>query len=553
MHPNTSLTLPEKIGQLFMIGFKGTEVSPAVENFIRRKNIGFAIFFSRNIETIPQVRELTDHLHSLLPVPPFIYTDQEGGTVVHFREMAATVVSPMGLAATGEPAVARRAGEIIGEEMSAVGLDGVLAPTLDVNFEEKNPIIGIRSFSDHPETVVTFAREFAAGLNSAGVGCCGKHYPGHGGTTADSHLEIPEVHISSEYFYHYCFQPFLTSVRRGIDALMTSHVRFPELSPEIATFCPYLINELLRRKAGYDGVVITDCLEMAAVKDNFSPEEIALKSMAAGVDLLAISHTPDLQEAVYDALLFHVRKGTISESRIDQSLSRILELKQRYMPVERIRGRGSVSVVQEVRTHRDEESSIADRSITLLRNRDHLVPFDPAGKNILLVEWQKVKATMPLSSAEEVSMLAPVARDYLETFDVEILPLRPMPPMGSSGSSSGISGELSPGLLNRLNEYDFIIAGLYSRNPGSERLQAGGLQELLKARRDVIAVALGNPYDIRNVPGIGTYLATYGFRRVQIEALFKVLTGIISPTGKLPVRIDRVFPRWYSWDMGEDF
>ena len=316
---NIKLSLKEKIGQLFMIGFYGKELPEKVENFIINNNIGFVILFSRNIESGLQVVKLTNKIHSIGKVTPFLYTDQEGGTVVQFKEMAATVISHMGIAATYNKKNARIAGEIIGKEMNALGIDGVFAPVLDVIFEENNPIIGIRSFSDEPDIVINFAKEFLFGLNEEGVTACGKHYPGHGGTTKDSHLEIPETYISSEYFLHYCFKPFAELAKIKIDSIMSSHVLFPNISNAIATFSPYFIDELLRKKTGYNGVVFSDCVEMKAIKDNFSPEEIVKNSINAGIDVMVASHDFDFQKELFEVLLFYVNRGLIKERRIDSS------------------------------------------------------------------------------------------------------------------------------------------------------------------------------------------------------------------------------------------
>lgn len=534
---NYPFSLKEKIGQLFMFGFKDAEMAQETRHFFESSHPGFIILFSRNIETISQVKELTREIHRLGKIPPFIYTDQEGGTVVQFKELAATVVSPMGLAATGVPRSARKAGRIIGAEMKALGVDGVLAPCLDVNYEENNPIIGIRSFSDDPKTVITYALEFAAGLNEKGVACCGKHYPGHGGTRADSHLEIPEVTISPEYFQHYCYQPFHAAARAGIDAIMSGHVLFPALSPHIATFCPYFILQLLRRQAGYNGVVMSDCLEMNAVKKNFSPADIVTNALAAGLDLMIASHSPDFQSELLGALYFQVKKGIIPEKRIDESLARILKLKEKYpaLQVSNSTSTPGKAIKETVRIHRTEEKNIADRSITLLRNREDIIPIKPGGRT-LIIEWEKVPATMSLSSAANVSYLAHTAARFLQHVDIEVLDLpqieidKPIP--------------IPAALKDRLAGYDYIIAALYSRSPEIERLQAEPLKEIMKLRKDVIVVALGNPYDIRNFPLADTYVVTYGFREVQVEALFSILTGTSKPTGKLPVEIRDMFPRW---------
>lgn len=529
-----------------MFGFKGTEVSQDVKRFIETGNIGFIILFSRNIETIPQVKELTREIHGLGKISPFIYTDQEGGVVVQFKELAATVVSPMALAAGGVPRNAGKAGRIIGAEMKTLGVDGVLAPSLDVNYEENNPIIGIRSFSDDSETVIKYAREFAAGLNEAGVACCGKHYPGHGGTTVDSHLEIPAVDISPEYFFHYCYRPFYAAARAGIDAIMTGHLLFPAISPHIATFCPYFIRQLLREHAGYNGVVMSDCLEMKAVKEHFSPVEMVKNAMDAGIDLMIAGHSPGFQAELLEALYFQVKKGVIPEKRIDESLARILKLKEKYLPLPQLSPAPSPSpfpspgsTKETVRIHRAEEKKIADRSITVLRNRKGIIPIKPAART-LIIEWGKVLATMPSSSASNISYLARSAGQFLEHADIEVLDLLPPPNDGQGNPVARIPETLR----NRLKEYDQVIAALYSRSPEIERLQAEPLNELLGLRDDVIVAALGNPYDIRNFPLVDTYVATYGFREVQVEALFRVLTGALKPTGKLPVQIRGLFPRW---------
>jgi beta-N-acetylhexosaminidase len=529
-------SLKEKIGQLFMFGFRGTEVTDDIKRFIETNNPGFIILFARNIETLPQVKELTRDIHALGKIPPFIYTDQEGGTVVQFKELAATVVSPMGLSAGGAPRNARKAGRIIGAEMKALGVDGVLAPSLDVNYEENNPIIGIRSFSDDPETVAKYALEFAAGLNEKGVACCGKHYPGHGGSTADSHLEIPEVAVSPEYFSYYCYLPFFTAAQAGIDAIMTGHLLFPALSPHIATFCPYFIRHLLREIAGYNGVVMSDCLEMKAVREHFSPADMVKNAMDAGIDMMIASHSPDFQAELLDALYSQVKNGAIPEKRIDESLERILKLKEKYPPLPTTSPEGTKKTV---RIHRAAEKKIADRSITVLRNRKAIIPIKP-GARPLIIEWGKVQATMPPSSATKVSYLARVAGQFLEHVDIEILDL----PLAVNDEHGSPLSHIPETLRNKLKDYDHIIAALYSRSPEIERLQAELVKELLGLRSDLIVVALGNPYDIRNFPLVDTYVVTYGFREVQLEALFRVLTGVIKPTGQLPVQIHNIFPRW---------
>ncbi len=527
---NIKLSLKEKIGQLFMMGFYGKKLPERVENFIINNNIGFIILFSRNIESALQVVELTNRIHSIGKITPFVYTDQEGGTVVQFKEIAATVISHMGIAATYNKNNSKIAGKIIGEEMDALGIDGLFAPVLDVNFEENNPIIGIRSFSDEPDIVINFAKEFLFGLSEARVAACGKHYPGHGGTTKDSHLEIPETYISSEYFLHYCFIPFVELAKIKIDSIMSSHVLFPNISNAIATFSPYFIDELLRKKTGYNGVVFSDCVEMKAIKDNFTPEEIVKNSINAGIDVIVSSHDFDFQRELFEVLLFYVKKGLIKERRIDASILRIMELKERYFNNAVIKIRDKKTLLTKLRSNINLERKIADDSITLLRNKTGIIPIDKK-KKVLILEWEKVKATSAIQKAENVSMLGPIGKKYLKDVDIKILKL---------------DGKTPKSLGFKLKEYSYIIAGVFSRNSEIEKIQAQAIKKIIELRKDLIVVALGNPYDIRSFPFVNTYIVTYGFRMVQVESLFKIITGEIKPHGKLPVEIRDIFPRGYG-------
>jgi beta-N-acetylhexosaminidase len=527
-----SLSLREKIGQLFMIGFYGTSLPDWLIKFIETNHIGFVILFSRNINSIPQVIELTNAIHSLGKVPPLIYADQEGGTIVRFNEMAATVVSPMGMAATGKPEYADTAARIIGEDMKICGIDGVFAPVLDVNIEENNPVIGIRSFSDQPDVVIEYGEKFCQGLSVNGILACGKHYPGHGAAQADSHLEIPRITISQQDFMDSCFQPFKALAKQDIDSILTAHVLFPEISREIATFSPQMVRELLREEAGYNGVVFTDCLEMKAIMDNFSTEDIVLKAINAGIDVMVPSHTFDLQEELLDILWFHAKKGTIEEKRIDESLTRILTLKNKRFPdltAARKPGQPKTTDMQ-IRKNIAVEREIADKSITLLRNRLGVLPIE-RNKKTLVLEWTRSIKGPTIAENEGQSMIERISAQYLE--NREHMLLKPDEPLPEK-------------LESQLKHYTYIIVFIYSRTGKIDHYQTKAVKKLLYHRKDAIIVSLENPYEIKKFPSADTYLLTYGFRMVQVEALFKVLTGEIIPSGKLPVKIEGLFPRGHG-------
>ena len=512
-----------------MIGIPGTSIPDTLANFIATHNIGFVILFSRNIKTIPQVIELNEVIHGLGKIPPLVYTDQEGGTIVRFNEMAATAVSAMGIAATGSPQYAENAGRIIGEDMDICGVDGVFAPVLDVNIEEENPVIGNRSFSDQPEVVVEYAEQFCQGLKSAGILGCGKHYPGHGAAKADSHLGIPEIPLTHQDFMDYCYQPFEALARQPIDAMMTAHVLYPGITQDIATFSPYMIRDLLREKTGYNGVVFTDCLEMKAVMDNYTPEAMALKSVQAGIDVMAVSHTFALQEELLDILLFYTQKGVIEEKRIDETLARIFAMKSKHYPGLTRAGKIKTPEITPTQTRKNLalEREMAEHSVTLLKNNLGILPLEREKKTLVL-EWTRSITGPSVSENEGQTTIARISGEILPARDHVLLnPGEPLP----------------PALEAQFNNYIQIIACIYSRTGKIDHIQTTAIKKLLSQRKDAVIVSLENPYEIKKFPLADTFLVTYGFRKVQVEALFKILTGEISPTGKLPVRIGDLYSR----------
>jgi beta-N-acetylhexosaminidase len=523
----SQLSLEEKVGQLFIIGFVGQQPAPSVSKFIEVANIGSVILFARNVENEGQVIQLTNSIHRLGRITPLICADQEGGTVVQFRELAATVISHMGLAATGNPENAFLAGGLIGRDMDVLGLDGVLAPGLDVNINEDNPIIGIRSFSDDPDMVAAFGKRFAAGLTSQNIANCAKHFPGHGSTTEDSHLELPVSRLEGEAFNRLSLHPFAEAVKAGIDCVLSAHIRYSDQDGEAGTFSPYLLTELLRRQWGFPGVILTDCLEMKAMQDNYTPRQIVLKAIGAGADLLTVSRNFELQREMVNILLGCVKSGEITEKRIDESVLRILDLKNRLGLMGERKQRSIKQAKINLRRFREKEQDLADQSITLLRNHHDLIPLDRK-KKILILEWEKVTATFPTVVSKKVSMLQRAAGRHFSQFEISIF---------------GFESSISKSLTKKIMDSHYVIAALFSRNPEIGQRHLKILRQLIALREDTIVVALGNPYDIKWLPAIKNYLVSYGFRDIQIEAIFRILTGEVHPRGTLPVQIKGLFRR----------
>jgi beta-N-acetylhexosaminidase len=327
------LTSREKIGQLFMVGFLGTSVTPDLAAFLKDYKPGGVILFSRNLESIEQIVQLTNDLQQCSPKSPLLISiDQEGGRVSRLPK-GFTIFPPcevIGQCHSGELAYA--AASTIAKELKTVGINMNMAPVLDVNSNPDNPVIGDRAFSSSADTVGEMGLVTAAGLQDAKVVACGKHFPGHGDTNADSHKELPVVDAPRERLEAVEFPPFRRAAAAGIATMMTAHVLYRALDDQLpATLSPVIITRLLREQMGYDGVVLTDDLEMHAIVDHYGPGDAAVRAVLAGCDVLLICKERDREVAAFEAVEKAVASGTIDMARLDQSVARIQRVKQRYL------------------------------------------------------------------------------------------------------------------------------------------------------------------------------------------------------------------------------
>jgi beta-N-acetylhexosaminidase len=337
------MNLNEKIGQMLVLGWMGDSedelltLSDRPRRMVADMHVGGVILMTRNTRTPDQMRKLTGDLQALAAesdLPPLlICIDQEGGpktrlTPPHFRASR----DMWAVGETGDPREARAEAAAIGNELKSMGINWDLAPVLDVNNNPANPVIGRRSFGDDPSKVATMAAEAVRGLQGdAGVMACGKHFPGHGDTSVDSHAALPVIEHSLDRLQSVELSPFRSAIDAGIASIMTSHILFPALDPELpATLSRRILTGLLRGTLGFEGVIVTDCLEMRGVAGRWSYADAAVLSVQAGADMLLCCHTPDAQAQVRVGLLEAVRSGRITEQRIDVSLERVLKAKARW-------------------------------------------------------------------------------------------------------------------------------------------------------------------------------------------------------------------------------
>ena len=298
------------------VGFEGPVPSDEIKALIRR-GVGGVVLFGRNVTADPrQVKALTNDLKRLAAEfgrTLVVSIDQEGGAVRRLRSDPdgapngpfTAVPSMRAVGRTGDPAVARLAGRVLGRECRAVGIDLDFAPILDVDTNPANPVIADRSFGPDPDLVAAMGIEVCRGLRDAGVGTCGKHFPGHGDTSQDSHHALPALDHDLPRLDAVELAPFAAAARAGVlDAVMTAHILFPALDGTYpATMSGAVMRGLLRDRIGFDGPAVSDDLEMAGVAADYEVEEIVRRGSAAGVDVLLVCHTPDLQHRALDALL----------------------------------------------------------------------------------------------------------------------------------------------------------------------------------------------------------------------------------------------------------
>lgn len=328
------MSLSDKIGQMLMCGFEGTAVpDDGIRELVAKGGIGGVIYFARNIETPEQVARMTAELQQAAAeggkAPLWISIDQEGGMVARITEGVALMPGGMAIAAAGSVEDAYQAALISGRELSAMGINLNYTPVLDVNNNARNPVIGVRSFGESPEKVADYGAATIRGFQDAGVAATAKHFPGHGDTDVDSHLDLPTVRHDRARMDSVELVPFRRAIAEGVDAMMSAHIYFPALEQEKfpVTLSKAVLTGLLREELGFGGIIMTDCMEMNAIAEHYGTVEASVLAIEAGADIVLISHRADRQLAAIEAILHAVAEGRISETRIDDSVRRLLALK----------------------------------------------------------------------------------------------------------------------------------------------------------------------------------------------------------------------------------
>lgn len=505
-----SMSVEQKVGQLMMVGFAGTQVDDEIEALVRGRQVGGVCMFKRNIESAEQVAHLNDDVRALMrgSIPPFIALDQEGGNVVRISDGNVVLPGNMALGATQSPQLAYQAGRAQAEDLLLLGFNMNLAPVLDVNLNPRNPVIGIRSFGDRPEVVARFGEEFVRGQQDANIVTVAKHFPGHGNTDADSHRALPVMNETRAEVMSQ-LEPFRRVIDEGLDGLMTAHVAIPKLTgdEQPATLSPKILTDLLRRDLRFDGLVVTDELEMEAIADHYGVGNAAVLAVKAGADMVLVPWRAERKTEVYEALLSAVRDGRLTRERLDDSVRRILRVKAKRglfdepKPIEQrlaqLGARDRLEVVQQ----------IARDSVTLLRTDRRVFPLRRDQRIAVL--------TAEPALAEAIRTRAPNAK-------VLVTPAYP-----NSQERSRLRQQARELALKS----DVVVVGVInSRQVDLEMMAAA-------TRKPVVVVSMGLPYLVQQLDDAKAVLAVYSYQPSSAEAAAAALFGEQPTPGRLPVSL----------------
>jgi beta-N-acetylhexosaminidase len=404
-------------------------------------------------------------------------------------------------------------------ELAAVGVNWNFAPVLDVNNNPDNPIIGVRSYGEDPLVVGRLGAAAISGYQAGGLLACAKHFPGHGDTAVDSHLDLPSVSGGRARLDAVELAPFRAACAAGVGSVMTTHILFPSLdASRPATLSRAILTNLLRNEMGFNGLIVSDCLEMSAIAHREGSAQGAVQAIRAGADVALVCHTLQTQRSVQRALLDAVRTGELAESRVNDAASRMLAAKRLYAG-----GSPATADPWNDPAHDALELSIARASVTIVRNGG-AIPIRPgaAGKPLLI-------------SAH------PAAADLSAQMDrlgvcVEHLALDADIPHAEIGRALDSAAARAVILATAPREP-------WSRAPIEQERQAELVLRLHRAAgKRLVVVALREPYDIRSFPEIASYVCTYGYSGCSLRALAEILAGQRAAVGRLPVDIEALPP-----------
>ena len=525
------LTLREKIGQMVMVRMSGEFQNWNDPRFlelrrhIEENHLGGFILFRGEANSIAA---LTNELQRMSKHPLLFAADYERGLRMQLRT-GTPFTTNMGVGATGDVQAAYRQGKIIAEEMRAIGVNWLFAPVADINNNPDNPVINIRSFGASPERVGEFVSALAKGVRDGGALATLKHFPGHGDTATDSHIGLSIVPVDKQRIEAVELVPFKMGIGSGVDAVMTAHLAMPKVTGDEVpgTLNPKITTDILRKELGFNGIVTTDAMEMGAIKKTYSDERSVVMAVKAGADIVLL---PSDARKTIDSIEAAVKSGELTEERINESVRRLLSAKYRLgLTQNRLVDLAKVNQLMEKPENVREANQTAEKSITLLRNGDNILPMtaEKANKTLFVVIAADDEPIEGVALMPEIARRAPRAK---------IIRLDPRT----------ISEEYSAA-VKQAADYDAIVIAPFVKRAalkGTVALpenQTNFVRQMLALNKPVAVVAFGSPYLIRQFPEAKNYVAAYAIEEVAQTAAARAMFGEVPFTGKLPVSVPGIF------------
>jgi len=497
-----------------MASLPGPTLDRETETLLRQGHAGGICLFSYNVISLEQLRDLCHALRAAAPGPLLIAADLEGGYVWRLVPPATHPPSAMACGAAGRPDLTEALAHAVGTEMRALGIDVNLAPAVDVNNNPANPVIATRSYGEDPTLVSQHALAAIRGYRAAGIAACAKHFPGHGDTSQDSHLTLPSIHHPLDRLRRVELPPFAAAIQAGVEMVMTAHVIFPALDPVLpATLSSRILGGLLRDELGFDGVICSDAMNMDAMKDRWGSVEASVLSVIAGADMICSVAPVAETESVHAALVDAMRSGRLSVAQVRRSASRMAQLKERLSGVSQppLSAAGSPA-------HTNAAANLAAASITRY-GAIAALPLRPDQCIAVLEVYAG-----PRTGAEDTRGLHGRLAEAIR---------RRAPNVSSLLLDSGSLEENLATARAVASQADAVV--LATRNAWRSPAQQELLRTIADARQ-LILVALRDPYDLRFTPTGAAALAAYCDVPASIDAVAAALFG--APTTEtLPVTL----------------
>ena len=501
---------------VFCVGYDGSEPAQLPLAGLRDFGPGAILIFARNIGSPAALRASIAALRGCGSPPPLIAIDQEGGRVARVRdpELCVQLPAPMALAATGDVDLCRRLAQRLGGDLARLGISVDFAPCADLAREPRNTVIGTRSFGADPAQVAAFCAAFAGGLAAGGVAAAIKHFPGHGSTRIDSHAQLARIPTDAATLRGRDLLPFQKVVEtRSAAIVMTAHIVFEAFDPLApATLSAPILTGLLRAELGFAGVIATDCLEMDAIAQTVGTSEGAVRALAAGADLLVVSHRLDRAHAAAEAIVAAVEAGTLSRARLESAARRVGALRERFATLDPPPSDATDDLAREA----------AQRAVTTVRGRPQL----RADRPVTVISFEGTIADGVAGVRTHFASLSASLRARRYKSESMRVALEP--------DADDITLLLEH--IATLSERSFIVV---MRRAHLYRAQAAAIERILALVPHAILVSASEPYDAA-LFAPATAVCIYGDDEVAFAGCADVLTGAVAAGGRLPVAIDGV-------------